>query len=148
MLSDKHGFKAIADNFISKQFLRFLLVGGIAALANFFSRFLFQTYFPYTPSVALAFTLGTIISFILNKTFTFASYDEKTSIQLIKFLLAGIVCVALASIIAYLGMAFYHIARISFVTEKKMESIVHIIAIGLTTIYNFLAMKFFSFRRL
>lgn len=140
--------KKLADSFISKQFLRFLLVGGIAALANFLSRFAFQIIFPYTMSVALAFSLGTVISFIMNRSYTFAAYDEKAMIQFIKFILIAVVGIALAAAIAWICMAIYRISRIDLVNEKQMESLGHIIAIFLVTFYNFLAMKYFSFKRL
>jgi putative flippase GtrA len=141
-------FKTLAGSFISKQFLRFLLVGGIAALANFLSRFAFQAFFPYTFSVALAFSLGTVISFILNRSYTFAAYDEKAMVQFIKFILIAIVGIALAAAIAWLCMAIYKISEMALVNERQMESIAHIIAIFLITFYNFLAMKYFSFKRL
>jgi putative flippase GtrA len=140
--------KTLAGNFISKQFLRFLLVGGIAGLANFLSRFAFQIFFSYTLSVALAFSFGTVISFILNRSYTFAAYDEKAMIQFIKFILIAIVGIALAAVIAWLGMVIYKALKIGLVNEKQMESIAHIIAIFLITFYNFLAMKYFSFKRL
>lgn len=140
-------FKALAGNFISKQFFRFLLVGGVAALANFLSRFAFQVIFPYTLSVALAFSMGTIISFILNRSYTFAAYDEKAVVQFIKFITIAIFGIALAALIAWLSMTAYKTLHIDLVNEKQMESIAHIIAIFLITFYNFLAMKYFSFKR-
>lgn len=140
--------KRIIKDFISTQFLRFLLVGGFAALVNFFSRFFFRQFFLYVVSVAFAFSVGTIISFILNKIFTFKSFEERTVVQLIKFIIIAISSIFLATFIAWLGMVVYRLLQISFISSKQMESIAHIIAIGVTTLYNFLTMKYFSFRKL
>jgi len=144
----KNIFSKIFKSFCSTEFLKFLLVGGSAALINFFSRFLFQVWYSYIVSVALAFILGSIISFIFNKLFTFKDNDEKTTVQLVKFTIMTIVSVFIAAFVAYLAMNLYELFKVTLIAQKGMESVAHIIAIGVTTIYNFLAMKFFSFKNL
>jgi len=139
--------KNIISIFCSKQFLTFLLIGGTAALINFFSRFYFSLFLPFVASVACAFTAGTIVSFILNKTITFKSYDEHTMIQLLKFILIAIVGILLGSIIAGAIIKLFRTFNSFFLCEKYLESSAHIAAIGVCTIYNFFAMKYFSFRQ-
>ena len=138
----------ISELFLSKQFLRFLVSGGIAALVNFFSRFFFQQFFTYAWSVALSFSLGTGVSFFLNKAFTFASYDERTSIQFVKFILIALVGIMLASFAASAQITLYRLLGWPRLSEGEVESIAHIVTIAGAAIYNFLAMKYFSFRRL
>ncbi len=132
--------------FISKEFAKFLLVGGTAALVNFFSRFCFQIFFSYVFSIACAFILGSIISFILNKNFTFKAHDEKTRIQMFKFTIIAIGSIFLASFLAGIIMFFYNFFTIAYVSQPTMETLTHIFTIGVNTIYNFLAMKYFSFK--
>lgn len=141
-------FRKIYESLFSAEFLKFLLVGGTAALVNFFSRFLFQVFFPYIASIALAFILGSVISFIFNKIFTFRHDKQKTSVQLAKFTVMTIVSVFLASFIAFVVMAVYEWLFSALIPKGLAETAAHVIAIGLNTIYNFLAMKFFSFRKL
>lgn len=135
-------------NFVSKEFMRFLLVGGCAASINFFSRCFFRMFFPYVLSVALSFSLGTIASFIFNKTYTFKAYDERATIQFAKFIVIAASSVVFASFIVYAGMKVYDFLNITFIARPGMESAVHLIAIGMMTIYNFLTMKYVSFRNL
>lgn len=141
-------FKRAFLSFKSVQFLKFLIAGSIAALVNFFSRFFFDVFLTYVTSVIFAYLLGSIVSFILNKYFIFKVNDEKTSIQLFKFSILAVGAILLASIVVYLLMELYRLFPVSIVSEKTTESLAHILSIGVTTIYNFLAMKFFSFRNL
>jgi len=139
--------KRISGIFFSQEFLRFLISGSIAAAVNFFSRFFFRLYFSYALSIAFSFSLGTVISFFLNKFFTFRSFGEKSAIQLAKFILIAVTSVILASFLASVQVALYKFTRINFIKEKNLESVVHLTTIGLVTVYNFLAMKYFSFRK-
>lgn len=138
---------SLSNMLFSKQILRFLISGGIAALVNFCSRFFFQLFFTYTLSIALSFSLGSVISFLLNKNFTFRSYDEKTAVQLVKFMLATVFGVILATFIVFIQITLFGFLGITFITEKEMELIVHIITIGIITIYSYLVMKYFAFKR-
>ena len=57
--------------FQSKEFLKFLLVGGIAAIANFLSRILFSVYTNLFIAVTFAYLTGMVIAYCLNKLFVF-----------------------------------------------------------------------------
>lgn len=139
----------VLNHLLSNQFFRFLLVGGSAALANFGSRFFFSLFFSFFVSVALATTMGTVISFIFNKIFTFQANDERITIQIVKFAIMSVIAIFFTSFMATLAMNLFRWANIAGLFPKVlMESLAHIFAIGVTTIYNFLAMKYFSFRRL
>ncbi|MDQ7824589.1 MAG: GtrA family protein [Candidatus Eremiobacteraeota bacterium] len=135
----------IKREFLSRQFAKFLLVGGIAASANFFSRFLFRLWFPYVVSVGLSFTLGTVVSFILNKTFTFKSYEESTAVQAFKFALTGLVYIVLGSAVA---QGIYWITGHFALPPSWRESLSHALSIAICTVYSFLVIKYFAFRKL
>jgi putative flippase GtrA len=89
--------------------------------------------------------MGTILSFILNKIFTFNKM-KNTRAQILKFILLAIVAYFLAVIIVSFLVFLYKQLNITFVNLKTAERIAQVIAIGITTIYNFLAMKYFSFK--
>jgi putative flippase GtrA len=136
----------IVKKFLSAEFIRFLLVGGSAALANFLSGFFFQQFFSYRVSIALAFTVGSVISFIFNKLFTFKAHDEKVMRQLVKFTVVAVVAIFLAELVAGLVLEIYRWLALRLFSEQLVKSLAHVVAIGVTTIFNYLAMKFFSFR--
>jgi putative flippase GtrA len=140
--------KKYIQDLITPQFGRFLMVGGTAAFANFSSRFLFRPYTSFVMSVALAYIVGTLISFYLNKHFTFSSHDEKTELQFAKFLLMASLSIVIASGVAKLCMITYDFTNFSYIDRKLMESVAHIIAIGFTTLFNFFSMKYFSFKKI
>jgi putative flippase GtrA len=96
----------------------------------------------------LAFTVGTVISFILNKTFTFRAYSEKTAVQSAKFAVVAVGGYFLAVITAFLTIKIYEVLGISLITLQTAEKFAQAIAIGFVTVYNFLAMKYFSFNKL
>ncbi len=99
-------------------------------------------------SVALSYTLGTCVSFVLNKIFTFKSYEENTLIQILKFIIIALISIVIASFVVYAVMKLYVFLHISFISEEFMKTIAHLTAIAVTTLYNFLAMKYFSFKKI
>lgn len=56
---------------LRSQFARFVLVGGLAALANVLSRYAFNLAMPYVPSIVLAYLVGMATAFALNRRFVF-----------------------------------------------------------------------------
>ncbi len=144
--------KEIVKLFFSIQFLKFLFSGSISAVLNFFSALLFRMFFDkivyyYSISIAFGFTLGTISSFILNKYFTFKAFEEKSYIQLLKFIFSALLGILIATIIAsILNMTLRRLNN--DINKKIVETISHIITIGVMTIYNFLFMKLFAFKKI
>ncbi len=138
----------IRKHFFTKQFKTFLVVGGTATVVAFFSRFLFRVFTSYEVSVALANVVGGVVSFILNKKYTFKSYEENITNQIIKFTLVGISAMFITTGIAYAFYQTFEFQKIIVLTQIQNETISHAISIGLTAIYNFFAMKYFSFKKI
>lgn len=111
------------------------------------SRMLFRPFSTYAISVILGYLMGTIVSFIFNKTFTFKAYNESPLLQFLKFLLVTPTSILLGSIIASLSVNMLSNLLIPSVPINWVESLGHIMAIGVTTIYNYLAIKFFCFKK-
>jgi putative flippase GtrA len=143
--------KAAIRLFASKQFLVFLLVGGTAALVNFFSgvlvRLFWTTYSAYVASVTLGFVLGTIVSFVLNRRFTFRASDEAVAPQVFRFIVVALGAVLVSVAVASVILWAWEVAGRVIVTRAQVETLGHVGAIGVSTVYNFVAMKFFAFRR-
>lgn len=139
--------RRLSNLFFSRQFLRFLLVGGVSALVNFGSGHLLRTFLQVVPSVWIAYVIGTISSFFLNKFYTFRVHDEHMALQGGKFVVVGLTSSLIGSGVAWVAMQLLHLLWPAVLDEGSVGSIAHVAAIGVTTVYNFLAMKFFSFRR-
>jgi putative flippase GtrA len=142
--------KAAIRLFASKQFLVFLLVGGTAALVNFSSGALVRlyrtSYSAYVASVTLGFMLGTMVSFVLNRRFTFRASDEAVAPQAFRFVVVALGSVVVSVVVASVVLWAWELAGSIALTRAEVESLGHVSAIGVCTVYNFLAMKFFAFR--
>ncbi len=151
-MGDRRGFiNKLFAPFFSAQFLKFLLVGGTAALANFFSGWIIRQLYPSVITeitVVIGFTVGSIISFIFNKIYTFNANDEHTGVQAAKFVVVAVTAALLAGGISWLVLMLYDGFSMTFVDEKTAKEASHVIAIAITTIYNFVAMKYFSFKKI
>lgn len=57
--------------FRSRQFLVFLLTGGIAAAVNFGSRILYNQWMGFSAAIVLAYITGMVTAFVLARLFVF-----------------------------------------------------------------------------
>ena len=80
--------------FFSRQFLVFLITGGIAALVNFFTRILFDLYWSFSTSVLLAYLAGMCTAFILAKLFVFKESTQLIHRSVVIFGLVNLVAAA------------------------------------------------------
>jgi putative flippase GtrA len=135
---------------LAAQIAKFLLSGGVAAIVNLGVgigvRHVLAGPAAMPASVVAGFALGTLVSFYLNRRITFAATGGRASRQLVRFVLAALVgagiAAALATGILYLLRAMVGPA----LGESIKETAAHVGAIGITTVYNFLAMKCYALR--
>jgi putative flippase GtrA len=135
---------------VSRQLVGFVVVGGISAAANFGSgavvRLVSIGPIGYAVSVAVGFTAGTVVSFLLNRRYTFQVSDQPIGPQAVRFGIAALSGIALAWVFAE-GLFWMLRALAPSLGRGRVESLAHIGAIGLNTLYTFTAMKFFALRR-
>ncbi len=101
---------------IDKQFIGFIVVSSVAAGVNFLSRILFNYEFSYTLSIILAYCVGILTAFFLNKFFIFKPIESKNIKRFILFFMVNmlalviIISVSLALndyILPYIGWDWY-----------------------------------------
>lgn len=68
-----------------QQVPRFLLAGGLAAAANFGSRFVFNLWVGYEWAVVLAFLVGLTVGFLLMRAYVFGAHDKPLGPQVVKY---------------------------------------------------------------
>jgi putative flippase GtrA len=128
--------------FFTKQFLKFLLVGGTAAGANWLARILINFWTSFFAAVALAYVVGMICAFILNRIFVFPESTRSLKLQMRDFFITNFIAfwlvlgtsLGLKSLFENMGMIFYP-AEIS-----------HLIAVAVPTFVSFLIYKLFAFK--
>lgn len=128
--------------YVNGQFGKFLLAGGFAAAMNFASRFGFDLYFSYWVSVSLAYLVGILTAFTLNRTFVFPNSGKPIHNELLWFAFINALPFPLV-----LGAAV-GLDRLfsSFVPAALAQAGAHAIAIMLPVFVNFAAHKFITFR--
>ena len=80
---------------LQKQALRFLAVGAFTALVDFASyRLLLALDLPITPAKAIGFVLGTTLSYLLNRAWTFGAGQHAVGRFLVLYAVTLVVNVA------------------------------------------------------
>lgn len=68
-----------------KRFIFFAIAGGTAALANFLARLILDQWMSYATAIVLAYGVGMLTAFVLNKTFVFTNAANPLRKQIIWF---------------------------------------------------------------
>ncbi|MFG1421248.1 GtrA family protein [Roseixanthobacter liquoris] len=128
--------------YVNGQFGKFLLAGGFAAVINFASRFGFDLYFSYWVSVSLAFLVGVLTAFTLNRMLVFPASGKPLHTEVSWFFLFNALAfpVVLGASVG-LDHLFSH-----FMPAALAQAGAHAIAIMLPVFVNFAAHKFITFR--
>lgn len=124
------------------QFIRFLGVGVINTAVGTGTMFLLYNVFGagYWISSAFNYIVGSIVSYILNKKFTFKNQDSNKK-TIIKFVVGIAVCYGIAYGIA---KPLVHTLLVGQ-SQKMADNMAMLVGMGLFVIINYLSQKFFTF---
>ncbi|NCE64999.1 GtrA family protein [Pseudoflavonifractor sp. 524-17] len=122
---------------------KFLLVGVGNTLLSMVLMFLLEGL-GYWPSTAIAYVAGAVMSFFLNRQFTFHS-EETMGRSAVKFALNVAVCYVLAYGIAQPLM--FILPRPEFLAPVWWERLTKLVGMGLYTVLNYFGQRFFAFRK-
>ena len=122
---------------------KFLLVGVGNTLLSMVLMFALEGL-GYWPSTAIAYVAGAVMSFFLNRHFTF--HSEETLVRsAVKFALNVAVCYLLAYGIAQPVMEL--IPQPVFVPAIWWERLTKLVGMGLYTVLNYFGQRFFAFQK-
>ena len=79
--------------FMNRQFLAFVVTGGLAACVNFGSRILYDQWLDFSSSVVLAYLTGMLTAFILARAFVFTQATQSVRRSAMFFVLVNGVAV-------------------------------------------------------
>ena len=131
------------DQFFSKQFIGFLITGGIAAAVNFLSRIFYNQYCSFSASVIFAYLTGMVTAFILAKIFVFKSSTQTIKQSAIIFALVNVLAAAQTWVIS-MTLNFYILPTLGF--ESYVAEIASAIGIAFPVFTSYLGHKRWSFR--
>ncbi len=140
----------MARRALLEQIAKFVFSGGVAALANlgvgYAVRRALTGDLVYPASVLAGFAVGTAVSFVLNRRITFAATEGRASRQLVRFVLAAVVGIGIAAALATGILALLRLGLRGVIDDSALATAAHVGAVGITTVYNFVAMKYFALR--
>lgn len=131
--------KALATS----QFARFLLTGGIAAVANVASRFGFSHFMPYVPAIVLAFIVGLTTAFLLMRAFVFSTGVAPPVQQASYFVLVNLVGLVITVVVS---VTVAKLASFVLLDTRASEAIGHMVGVIAPVLLSFYAHKHLTFK--
>ncbi|MFM7524619.1 MAG: GtrA family protein [Betaproteobacteria bacterium] len=129
-------------SFVSREFLTFLLTGGVAAAVNFGSRMVYNRWLDFSSAVVLAYLTGMVTAFILARRFVFTQGSQSVQRSALFFVMVNGVAVLQTWAIS---MALYYLLPMAGVTRWVPE-IAHAVGIVVPVFTSYLGHKRFSFK--
>ncbi|MFT5440711.1 MAG: putative flippase GtrA [Alphaproteobacteria bacterium] len=127
----------------SRQFVAFMLVGGIAALVNLVARILFSYVVIYEIAIVLAFVVAMTCAFVLNRRYVFVNASDNASRQYTRFAIVNLLALVQVWLIS-VGLVRLVFPAIGFIWQA--ETMAHAIGVVSPVITSYFAHKYYSFR--
>ena len=83
------------NSIFSRQFIMFLVAGGVAATVNFISRFYYNDIMAFGSAVVISYLTGMIVAFLLMRLFVFEKTKKRLKIEFFLFLLVNFFAILL-----------------------------------------------------
>ncbi len=129
--------------FRSREFVMFLLTGGIAAAVNIGSRMIYNLWVSYSIAIIMAYVTGMITAFILARMFVFKDSQQPIHHSAFFFVVINMLAV-LQTWLVSVGLAYYLLPWIGI--EKFRLDIAHVIGVAVPVFSSYIGHKRFSFR--
>lgn len=134
----------MANLFFSRQFIIFLLTGGLAALINYLSRILLSTAgMDFRYAVVSAYLIGMAVAYLLFRLVVFRHSTTPLSRSLLAFTAVNLLGMLLTYLVS--TVLYYHALPALTITWRPAE-IAHFIGIAVPAFTSFIGHKYFSFR--
>jgi putative flippase GtrA len=138
----------LADKLVGNQFLRFVLAGGLAAIVNFGSRFVYSVMVDFRIAVVLAFFTGLGTAYLLTKRYVFIASRNPVAHELGWFFVVNMFGLAQTwGLSVYLAEYFLQ-GRInpSTYSQATIQAASHFVGILLPIFTSFIGHKYLTFR--
>ncbi len=136
--------KKYLGEFMSKDFYKFILTGGFAAIVNFIARILLNHIMSFVWAVFSAYIIGMVVAFVLSRMIVFQQSIGKASKQFIYFTIVNIIAVMQTVVVSVL-LADYVFPYIGLWNHR--EAIAHAVGMGIPILSSFLGHKYITFAR-
>ncbi|MCP5196818.1 MAG: GtrA family protein [Gammaproteobacteria bacterium] len=128
---------------LNRQFLRFLIAGGVAAGANYGSRFLFSRFFGYELAILFAYLTGMLVAFLLMRSHVFDARGGALLPQAAKF--AGVNALAVVqTLLISIALARWGLPALGIIDH--VEAFAHLVGVLVPVVTSYFGHKFLTFR--
>jgi putative flippase GtrA len=128
---------------MSRQFVIFLVTGGLAAAVNFGSRIVYNQWVNFPIAVVLAYLTGMVTAFVLARYFVFTESELSIQRSALWFVVVNIVAVIQTWLISML-LAYYLLPRMGL--TRFIPEIAHAVGVVVPVFTSYLGHKRLSFR--
>ena len=128
---------------MTPQFLSFVLAGGIAAAANWGSRFLFSRWVSFEWAVVLAYAVGMATAFVLMRSFVFAARGRPVAGQAGRFVVVNIAALAQTFVVSVV-LARWVLPAIG--VQEHAEAIGHLVGVAVPVVTSYFGHRLYTFR--
>jgi len=125
------------------QFIRFLLVGGFAAALNFGSRILLSRWLPYAAAIVVAYLIGLVTAFLLNRRYVFTGATNRLHHQMFWFVVVNALALAQTLVVSLL-FARYVLPFMGITWH--IEEVAHAVGVATPIFTSYLGHKRLSFK--
>jgi putative flippase GtrA len=129
---------------MSRQFVMFLVTGGVAAAVNFGSRIVYNQWVDFSVAVVLAYLTGMVTAFVLARYFVFTESNQSMQRSALWFVVVNIVAVIQTWVISML-LAYYVLPRMGL--TQFIREIAHAVGVMVPVFTSYLGHKRFSFKQ-
>ena len=129
--------------FLSRQFIMFLLTGGTAAAVNFVSRILYSQWLGFSSAVIFAYITGMIVAYVLAKLFVFKEGQQAASRSITFFILVNGVAILQTWAIS-MALAYYLLPTLGITVFVR--EIAHATGVIFPVFTSYIGHKRWSFR--
>lgn len=142
-MSDQDASTARAGGLLTPQFVRFLVAGGIAAAANFGSRFFFSQWLPYGVAIVLAYLVGMTVAFVLMRRHVFTDSQSALGPQIAKFVGVNLLAV-LQTLLISLALARWLLPSLGVLEHG--EAIAHLVGVVVPVFTSYFGHRLLTFK--
>ncbi|PXV57256.1 Putative flippase GtrA (transmembrane translocase of bactoprenol-linked glucose) [Dyella jiangningensis] len=128
---------------MNRQFVLFLFAGGVAACVNFFSRMLLSLWLVYGAAIVVAYVLGMITAFALNRALVFRRVSHSMRHQVFWFTVVNLAAV-LQTLAISLLLAEWLFPRMGLTWHP--ETVAHAFGVAVPVVTSFIGHKYLSFK--
>ena len=128
---------------ITPQFLRFLVAGGIAAVSNYGSRFIYNQWTSYEIAIILAYLTGMIVAFVLMRGHVFNANKKALAPQLVNFVLINVLAVLQTLLISVI-LAYWVLPAMGLI--EHAEALAHLVGVLVPVVTSYIGHKYLTFK--